>query len=479
MDVTTTLPSRTESEVVRAERPADRTGEPNSRSLRVLQIARVCHPHESMETRIGWRRALHAARRHRVTVLHGEPSLDEELAAAVAKLGLEDRLEFAGLKPGPLGKRLSSTATTYYAGYRLWHHAVLAEARRRHAIEPFDLVHQTTYTGFREPGLGRKLGVPFVWGPIGGTQSFPLAYLGQLGPQGAWIELTRSLINAWQLRVSPRVRSALKGASVVAAATRQAAKDLRPVIGRDLPVQLETALDEPVGAPRDDRQVRQPLNILWAGRLRHWKTLPLLLKALPLLPDDVDWRLRVLGVGQCEGRWKRQAERLGLRDRVEWLGWPGYRETLPHYRWADAFAFTSMRDTSGTGLLEALAAGTPIVGVQHQGAADIMTPACSAPVPVGCPSETIRGFAVALTRLAREPETWRRLSDGALAHAHNFQWEDQADTLLGWYDAAVGTAASRSAGKAAASAETSSHTGNSSHTGFPSLPATSASAMTS
>lgn len=408
--------------------------------LRVLQIARVCHPHESMESRIGWRRAVHAARRHRVTVLHGTPDPDDELRREAAELGIGDRLELVQVEPGPLGSPLSSTATTYYAGYRLWHRTAFKEAKRRHAESPFDLVHQTSYCGFREPGLGWKLGVPFVWGPIGGTQSYPFAYLGELGPQAAWIELTRSLINAWQLRFSPHVRGALREASVVIAATRRAAEDLRRRTGVEAPVRLETAVDYPPGPPRADRQEGQPLNLLWSGRLRAWKTLPLLLKALPLLPDDIDWRLRVLGVGDCEQSWKRLAERLGVADRIEWLGWPGYRETLPHYRWADAFAFTSMRDTSGTGLLEALAAGTPIVGVDHQGAADIMTEGCALPIPVNSPKETIQGFASALTRLAREPGLWRRLSDGALARAQEHQWEEQAEALLDWYRTAVAAA---------------------------------------
>lgn len=409
---------------------------------RVLQIGFACHPTESMESRIGWYRALHAAQRYDVTVLHGNPNHSNELAEAVEAQGLSARLRFVAVDRCPVSRLFNRTATTYYLGYRAWHACALRVARTLHREAAFELVHQTTYCGFREPGDGWRLGVPFVWGPVGGTQAFPTAYLGQLGLRDAWIELCRNVINAWQLRFSRRVRKATRTASVLVAATRRAADDLGHVSARHVPVQLETGLVESVTAPREPRRASDPFNILWSGRLRAWKTLPLLLKALPLLPPDVDWRLRVLGVGVCEQPWRRLAERLGVADRVEWVGWPPYQETLPHYRWAHTFAFSSMRDTSGTGLLESLAAGTPIVGVNHQGAADIMTPGCSLPVPVGRPSDTINGFATALTELARDPALWQRLSEGARREAHGHSWDAQSETLLDWYADALRPAAS-------------------------------------
>ncbi|MEN0110926.1 MAG: glycosyltransferase family 4 protein [Planctomycetota bacterium] len=432
------MPTRTRSKkTVCTASPGESPGATRDRRLRVLQIAHACHPDATMESRIGWYRAVHAARRHDVTVLHASPQHDAELAERAAEAGVSDRLRFVGVRRGALGRLLNTTATTYYFGYRLWHRAAFEEARRRHAKQPFGLVHQTTFCGYREPGEGWRLGPPFVWGPVGGTQGFPRAYLGQLAPRDAWIEVCRNAINAYQLGRCRRVRRAVSRSAVLLAATRRAADDLHRAHGAAAGVQLETALDVPVGPPRSERDPLRPLRLLWSGRLRAWKTLPLLLRALPKLPRDVDWRLRVLGVGQCEAEWKRLADRLGLTERIDWLGWPDYRATLPHYRWADAFVFTSMRDTSGTGLLEALAEGAPIIGVDHQGAADVMTPACALPVPVRDPHTTINDFADAITRLAGDPRLLKRLSDGARERAKAYGWEAQADDLLRWYEDAA------------------------------------------
>ena len=55
------------------------------------------------------------------------------------------------------------------------------------------------------------------------------------------------------------------------------------------------------------------------------------------------YSVRVLGQGPCEGRWRRLADELGVGQHIDWVGWPDHIEAqLPHYRWADVFAFTSL-----------------------------------------------------------------------------------------------------------------------------------------
>lgn len=412
-------------------------GESRQAPKRVLQVSYACDPDRSMESRIGWRRAVQAAESYDVTVLYGDGPDPEALDRRAASLGLRHAPRFIRVSRGPWGRQLNRFATTFYLGYRLWHRRAFSVASDIQAERPFDLAHQVTFCGYREPSDAWRLDCPFVWGPVGGTQSFPPRHLGQLGLRDAWIELCRNTINWWQIRFSRRVRCAANRAAVLVAATRRGRNDLRRTLGVNAEVHLETAIELSSPPPRRELPTDEPFRLLWSGRLRAWKALPLLLRALAELPKETDYRLRVLGEGPCEQRWRRLADRLGVAERVEWAGWPGYDEQLAHYRWAHAFAFTSMRDTSGTGLLEALAAGTPIIGVDHQGAADIMTPDCAIPVPVGSPSQTIDGFAEAIAALATDPDRWSSLSIGAIRRAGDYTWESRGEALLSWYQRAV------------------------------------------
>jgi glycosyltransferase involved in cell wall biosynthesis len=377
----------------------------------------------SMESRLAWHRAQHAARDYDVTVICARGEAGEQRGEHGGSIAVVV-LPLSGFE-----RAMMKRTVPYYLGYRRWHARVLAVARQLHADRPFDLVHHVSFCGYREPGDCWRLGVPFVWGPVGGTAQFPTSFLCELEPRAAVRELMRNVINRCQLRFDRRVRQAARTSAVLLAANRSVADVLASRFGVAPKVQLETGVADVRDTPRPKRDVNSPLRILWAGRLRSWKGLPLLLRGLAQLPPACTYRLRVLGQGPAQERWERLATRLGVAEHIEWSGWPEYPEQLPHYNWADVFAFTSLRDTSGTGLLEALAAGVPVVGLDHQGVADIMTSECALRVPATNPVESSAGFATAISRLAGDSDLLARLSAGALARARWYQWDRQWDAF--------------------------------------------------
>src|SRR5208337_189807 len=108
------------------------------------------------------------------------------------------------------------------------------------------------------------------------------------------------------------------------------------------------------------------IRLLWSGVLKHCKALHLLICALARLPDAVPYELRVLGDGSLKRRWQRLAERMGVAQHIAWMGWLPHPEAIAQYAWADAFVFSSLRDTTGTVVVEALGAGLPVICLDHQ-----------------------------------------------------------------------------------------------------------------
>jgi glycosyltransferase involved in cell wall biosynthesis len=382
-----------------------------------------------MEARIGWYRASQAAKTAETwMVLSNAEDLDL-LTERIEAAGVSDSLHLVCLPPTRLEKVLARYPQLFYWSYELWLRRAYRIAQQLHGDTPFDLAHQVSFCGYRQPGHLRKLGIPFVFGPVGGTQNFPWRFLPTIGCAGAAREAVRNIVNSWQLSFSRAVRRACQSASAVVAANSTGQRDLSRT--QRLPViqHLETGVERCPAPPRRQREPGDPLRILWTGRLESWKALPLLLSALAQLPKSCRYELRILGIGKCRQRWQRFAEQLGIADSIDWRGWGTYSEILTNYPWADLFAFTSLRDTSGAGLLEALAAGVPIVGVNHQGAADIMTTDCAIPIPVTRPDETIAAFRDAILALASDPARHQRLSHGARARASCFLWERQGDFI--------------------------------------------------
>jgi len=416
-------------------------GTDSSQSLRgkALLVAYACDPFHSMESRVGWNRVLHAARNHRVWVLYGGQRSPDELSRLAAEQAPGTRIEFVDVANSWLGSACDETFNLFWTRYRLWHRQAFTKAKQLHHQHSFDFTHQVNYCSFREPGEVWRLDAPFVWGPVGGTQNFPLRFLAECDFWGGCREVIRNLRNTLQLRTCRRVWRAAKKAEVVFAATKLAQQDLSHCIGVPVERMLETGIDHVSAEQRSAPPADRPFRLVWAGRQRTWKGLPLLLKALAKLDGTVDFELRVLGVGDREPCWRKLTQELGIADQVSWVGWPAYEVTLQEYAAADAFVFTSLRDTSGTGILESLAAGTPVIGLNHQGAADILTSECSMQVVVESPRQVVGDLAAAIQRLASDSELWKSLSFGGKDRAKYFLWDRLADRMESAYQGILST----------------------------------------
>jgi len=386
-----------------------------------------------MEERNGWQRAISSSKDFDVTVLYRPSVAVSELEKHVPTDVRPGGLTFIPVSEGRLSLALSKIELLFYSRYRHWHRLAYRVAAKLHSDDPFAISHLVTLCGFREPGYVWQLDIPHVWGPIGGTHHFPRSFLRSLDWWNQYREKIRSCINHYQLHWSPRVRSAMQRSVAVVAATSDAQLALKQGFGISAEIELETGIDHSIASPRQLRASDAPFRILWAGRLRAWKGLPILLHAIANLPKSLPIEVRVLGDGSSKKGWQQLAQRLGIAERIEWIPWPSYRETLPYYNWADAFAFTSLRDTSGTGLLEALAAGCPIIGMNHQGAFDIMTDRCAVRIQ---PTEwlaTVNGFRDGIEALARDAGKHLSLSHGASERARDFEWRTRSSCFPSIY----------------------------------------------
>jgi len=223
-----------------------------------------------------------------------------------------------------------------------------------------------------------------------------------------------------------------RGAAVLLAANSTNARDLTRLLHRTPALQLETGLPAVLAHGRWTA-IHDPLRILWCGELRANKALPLLLRALDRLPVSCRYELRVVGAGPMKRRWQRLARRHGIERHTTWFGWLPHRDVLQHYQWADVLAFTSLRDTSGNVVLEALGDGVPVVCLDHQGVHDIVTDRCGVRIPVTTPREVVDGIRDALVQLVQDPERWRGLSAGAVERAREYLWESQGEKMRAEY----------------------------------------------
>jgi len=410
------------------------TSEDNiGRRSRVLMVAYACSPEHGSDPGVGWNRAIQSAKHSDTWVLCQENQFGPVIRRYLQTHGPIEGLHFEFVPEKPAAWLMWQIPGMGWLSYNLWQRRALRVARRLHDQIDFDLAHQVTVISFREPGYLWKLGIPFVWGPVGGTHSYPWRFLGEAGVVFGLLECVRNVTNGLQLRFSRRVRRAGHEAAALLAANSTIQQDLTPIHG-SAPIWMpEIGISEVAATSSAKRSPGKPLRILWTGELRAPKGLSLLIKALARLPGDAPYQLRVLGGGSSRGRWQRLARRTGVEEHTQWMGHLPRHEALQQRSWADLFVFSSLRDTTGTVVLEALAAGLPVVCLDHQGVHDVVTDQCGIKIPVTTPREVVQGLAEALLSLAHDRTKLEQLSDGALRRAQQYLWSRQGEQIASVY----------------------------------------------
>lgn len=402
---------------------------------RVLLIAYYCSPSRGSDWSTGWGRAIETAKLYDTTVITSELSRGD-LEEHASKYGPMPGLNFiyvgSAARKGLMDRITGSFLYTNWFSYRAWHRDAFRVAQEHHRDCRFDLVHQVNLIGFREPGDLWQLDAPFLWGPIGGFQCYPWRFIPSAGLLDGIREAARTVANHLQLRFSTRVRRALERSSVVLAANTEAQNALRSVHKIDPVLLLETGLWQVAKKPRTPDPTR-PIRILWSGELIPRKAIHILLRAAAALPPDCPFEIRVLGKGPAECKARSLCNQLGISDRCTWLGWQPLSTAMQQYDWADIFAFTSLRDTSGNVVLEALSRGVPVICFDHQGARDMVTRECGVKIPVTSPSEAIRLFRDAIQNLSENRSLLGRLSTGALKRAQHYLWQRNGEVVSDLY----------------------------------------------
>jgi glycosyltransferase involved in cell wall biosynthesis len=161
---------------------------------------------------------------------------------------------------------------------------------------------------------------------------------------------------------------------------------------------------------------------LFAGRLAHEKNIAFLLNAWAgAVRERPELLLLFAGDGPALSEFKAQRARLGLEHAVQFLGYLDRKQDLPDaYAAADVFVFSSLTETQGLVLLEAMAAGLPVIALSHLGTRDILDPG------KGCltPPEETHAFTEAILRFFADPLLQERLREEARAFAR--EWSDDA-----------------------------------------------------
>jgi glycosyltransferase involved in cell wall biosynthesis len=409
--------------------------------MKLLLIGHVCNPHAGSEAVGTWNWAWHLSHRHNVRVLTHPQNRNQ----------IED---FLSRRPNPRLNfhwvdvprwidpwRASGDGRGLKSHYWIWLRLAYIKARQLHSEVHFDVAHHVCWGSVRAPSPFWKLSIPFIWGPLGGAQMVP-ARFGRYFGRGWKNELGRNL-RVLAARFSPAIRRTAKECRVALATNRETANFLGLLGAKDVRLWLDSGIPSGFVADRPfSKPAGETLRLLWVGTMFPRKALPLALEALAGA-RDVKVKLLIAGDGPMRHEWEDYAQRLNLESSVEFLGALPWSEMPALYASADAFLFTSLRDSFGTQVLEAMAHGLPILTLDHQGVATFVPPEAGIKIPVTTPEQTVRGIADSIDWLAQNREARQKCGEAGRAFAKTETWECRAERMSKLYEEVLASHSAR------------------------------------
>jgi glycosyltransferase involved in cell wall biosynthesis len=376
--------------------------------MKILISAYGCNPYQGSEGWVGWSAVRCLARDHELHVITASFNR-ADLARAAA----------AGLIP--------SNVHFYYAGsFKSWHpnrlcarfqgwneyisfsRDILPVARELHRTEKFDLAHHVTVVTWRVASPLWQLGIPFIFGPIGGNEQFPPRLLPMLSLSAAAFELTRMSANLVS-RLSPGVRRSLREAAHVFVAnteTEQLVKNLRGSdqgVSRLQPAFYPEAAIADFGRFNTGKKLEGPLRLFAGGNMEGRKGVALALAALARVKKaGVDFRYRLASNGPEIAHLKEQAARLGLQREVlftDSLHREDYQRELGA---THVYLLPSFRESSGLTMMEAMLAGCVPVVADCGGPGIIVTGECGCKIPVINREQMVAQIAETIMEIDRD-----------------------------------------------------------------------------
>ena len=404
------------------------------RKLKVLVSAYACEPGKGSEPGVGWNWVKQIAKRHEAWVLtraNNREPIERELKqnpmpnAHFVYLDLPYWMRF--------WKRRRRGIHLYYY---LWQIAAYMNARRLHRKIPFNLTHQVTLVCDWMPSFLHLLPIPFIWGPIGGNRRTPKPLESEIGWRGKIQEDIRVLVRWIMHHFDPFFVSTLRRARVIIAINSDTALRVPAIERQKVAIIPQNGISFTELPKIQHASVSSDkLIILSVGQFIYIKGFSLTIKAFARFAQQYpDARLILIGRGAEYARMRHLVSENGIDDKVEFHDWMPRLEVLKFMQATDVFLFPSY-EGGGMVVIEAMAAGKPVVCLDAGGPGETVTDKCGIKVKVEHLDQIIQDLSDALYKLAKEPLLRRDMGEAAKQRIREvYDWDRKGEQIERLYE---------------------------------------------
>jgi glycosyltransferase involved in cell wall biosynthesis len=223
-------------------------------------------------------------------------------------------------------------------------------------------------------------------------------------------------------------------------------------LGVDMPIEVvPNGVDiEPFRSP-EKRVARKELGftdsdivLTYMGRLGPEKNLVFLMRAFGGLAKTYEQvKLLIIGDGPERENLIDRARYMDIADQVVFTGMIPYADLPGYLHVADAFVTASVTEVHPLSVIEAMASGLPVVGIQSPGVGDIVEDGVTGFL---APEEDLAVFTAKMTRMVTDGDCRAKMSQQAREAVKAYAIEYTTKNLLGYYQRLVDDSARRKRG---------------------------------
>ncbi len=302
--------------------------------------------------------------------------------------------------------------------------------RNREIVKSMDVVHvhHPFTSGSNAVFFGWKLGLPVVF-----THHTRYDLYAKLYMPGLFGKIGEEFVNSYM----PSFYKQLDALMVPSASLLEVVMKYQPVCPVSIqPHGMELSMFK--NTPSLDREVlgftSQDIVLIYVGRLGPEKNLEFLLeaftRAIQICPMT---RLLIVGDGPVKNSLEDWVIKHGIGNRVIFTGMIAHMDLPPYYAAADIFVTPSTTETFGLTVVEAMAAGLPVVGIQSPGISDAVIDG-----ETGFLTHLdLDEYTGQLVRMIQDGNLRHAMSQKACSHSDNYAIEKAVERLEMVYQEAI------------------------------------------
>lgn len=341
--------------------------------MNILYISQSCNPYNGSEDQIGWGVPWEAAKENKVSVIT-RTDLKDSIELFLEK-NKKRSIKVYYVDIPALYKKIFRGF--FYSGRLLkWNRNARSLVKQLCSTEKFDIIHQLTPIEFRSIGdYGCIPGIKYVCGPLGAGQNIDKPMMRYVHGKNRFIESSRTWLNKIY-RMKLRLDGRMSRCDYLLFTNKETYEYLGgEKLGKNVGIYYDNGVDKESILTEEQissKPEHQGVHFIVAGRLLYIKGHDFLLDVLETLPEDVKYECRIVGGGPLYNKLKARCESSRLKGKVEVVGTVQYTQMMEEYKWADVLIFPSLRESSGTVILEAMTQAIPVITVNRYGGAVIL-----------------------------------------------------------------------------------------------------------